>query len=232
MHSSQDTKNAYDEIYAGPGILLRDSLYLWLISLLEPQPGRSLLDISCGEGRLVKLAMDQRLAAVGIDFSRHGVRKGVQLTGRGNFAVGDGEKMPVGTSVFDYVTHIGSLEHYQNPEAGASEIARTLKPGGRAVVMLPNTFGILHIGHVMKTGDVHDDGQPLQRYASRGAWERVLVAGGLRVLHVTGHCGYTWPRNWRDTAWLLRRPNKLARMALGLLTPANLANHVVYVCTK
>jgi demethylmenaquinone methyltransferase/2-methoxy-6-polyprenyl-1,4-benzoquinol methylase len=232
MSSSDDTKRAYDQIYSSDGILLRDSMYLWLISLLGARPGASLLDISCGEGQLVKLAQERGLRATGMDFSEQGVRRGTGRTGRCNFAVGDGERMPVANDSVDHVTHIGSLEHYHNPPQGAAEIARVLRPGGTAVVLLPNTFGVLHLGYVARHGDVFDDGQPVQRYASRRAWERMLEAGGLRVTRVTGTAGYVPPRTWRDAAWLARRPAKIARVVLGLLTPANLSNNIVYVCTK
>ena len=232
MSSSEDTKRAYDQIYSGDGILLRDSMYLWLISLLSAQPGESLLDISCGEGQLVRLAQDTGLRAMGMDFSVQGVRRGVERTSRNNFAAADGERMPVADSSVDHVTHIGSLEHYHNPPQGAAEIARVLRPGGSAVVLLPNTFGVLHLGYVARHGDVFDDGQPVQRYASRRAWERMLTAGGLRVTHVTGTSGYVRPRTLSDVAWMARRPAKVARMMLGMLTPANLSNNIVYVCTK
>lgn len=182
MSSSEDTKRAYDQIYSGDGILLRDSMYLWLISLLGARPGATLLDISCGEGQLVKLAQDAGLRAMGMDFSMQGVRRGTSRTGRLNFAAADGERMPVADSSVDHVTHIGSLEHYQNPPKGAAEIARVLKPGGSAVVLLPNTFGVLHLGYVARHGDVFDDGQPVQRYASRRAWERMLIAGARTLM--------------------------------------------------
>jgi len=232
MSAAEDTKRAYDQIYSGDGILLRDSMYLWLIELLGAKPGESLLDISCGEGQLVRLAQQRGLRATGMDFSLQGVVRGVGRTGRNNFAVGDGERMPVADSSVDHVTHIGSLEHYHNPPQGAAEIARVLRPGGSAVVLLPNTFGVLHLGYVARHGDVFDDGQPLQRYASRRAWERMLTAGGLRVTKVTGTAGYVPPRTMADFAWLARRPAKVARVLLGLLTPANLSNNIIYVCTK
>jgi hypothetical protein len=40
------------------------------------------------------------------------------------------------------------------------------------------------------------------------------------------------PRTLRDVLWMARRPAKVARMMLGVLTPPNLSNNIVYVCTK
>lgn len=56
MISTEDTRLAYNQVYRDEGILMRDLLYLWLLDLLKPEPGRYLLDISCGQGRLVKFA--------------------------------------------------------------------------------------------------------------------------------------------------------------------------------
>lgn len=232
MQTTDATRDAYDQVYAGPGIMLRDSFYLWLISLLDPQPGKLLLDISCGEGRLVNLASQQGVHGVGMDFSWQGVLKGKRAWQASEFSVADGECLPLAPASFDYVTHIGSLEHYQNPQAGANEIGRTLKPGGRAVIMLPNTFGLLHIRYVWRHGDVFDDGQPLQRYGARKTWERILIDGGLTVQKTLGYGGVAKPRTPADRSWLLRRPNKVLRMVVGKLTPVNLASHFVYVCTR
>ena len=187
---SNSVQEAYNEIYRTKGILHRNSMYLWLIQTLNPTPGRSLLDISCGEGRLVYLAQALGLAATGMDFAIAGVEKGRVQYPHSGWAVADGEGLPVAEGSFDYVTHIGSLEHFANPPAGAVEIARVLKSSGLACVMLPNTFGLTgNIRNVVKTGDVHDDGQPLQRYGTRNQWETLLKTGGLEIVKVIGYEG-------------------------------------------
>ncbi len=232
MHDTSATREAYDRLYAGPGISHRDSFYRWLIGLLNPQPGRRLLDISCGEGRLVALAQQQGLRAYGLDFSEVAVRKGALSSPGSGFIVGDGECMPIPADYFDYVTHIGSLEHYIDPYRGAAEIGRVLRPDGRACILLPNTFGLLSIRYVWKHGEVFDDGQPLQRYATRRTWQNMLEAGGLRVDRVVGYGGVSFPRTLADARWLLARPLKIVRMAVLALAPINLANHFVFICSK
>jgi len=227
-----DTRQAYDEIYDDAGILMRDSLYLWLISLLEPEPGKSLLDISCGQGRLTDLAQQQGLRALGLDFSAVGVLKGRAANPVAGWVVGDGQKLPFAAASLDYITHIGSLEHYLDPTAGALEIGRLLKPGGRACILLPNAFGLMgNIKHVWQHGEIFDDGQPLQRYATRAHWQGLLLRCGLQVERTFGYGEVEWPRTRQDWGWYLKRPHKLARLGLSQLIPLNLTNHFVFLCT-
>ncbi len=133
------------------------------------------MDIATGEGRLPVLALKFGLKAFGTDFAISGLRKGIKENSAPGWFTADGEQLPVSDHSIDYVTHIGSLEHYLDPIRGAQEIARVLKPGGKACILLPNAFGLFgNIQYVAKTGDVFDDGQPLQRYATRREWERLL----------------------------------------------------------
>lgn len=230
MSNTAATQAAYNQIYRGEGILLRDSFYLWLISLLKPRPGRLLLDISCGQGRLVKFAQEQGLKATGMDFAEEAVRRAVGQSPQSGWAVADGERLPLSEACVDYVTHIGSLEHYQKPETGMREIARVLKPSGIACIFLPNSFGLLgNIKYAWKTGEIFDDGQPLQRYNTRGGWHQMLTANGLKPFRTLKY-EREWPRTWHDLRWYLARPTKLARLFVAGLVPLNLANFLVYLC--
>lgn len=232
MHHTEDTRAAYNQVFKGDGILLRDSFYLWLIDLLKPQRGRLLLDISCGQGRLVKFAQARGLFAIGMDFAEEAVRIGVSDSPQSGWSVADGEHLPLPDASVDYVTHIGSLEHYQNPEEGMGEIARVLKPSGTACVLLPNSYGLIgNIKHVWQTGHVFDDGQPLQRYNTFGGWRDMLAAKGLKTFR-TVKFEREWPRTWADLVWYFARPTKIARLFIAWFVPINLANCLVYLCRR
>ena len=147
--------------------------------------------------------------------------------------LGSGERLPFADGCFDYVTSIGSLEHYVDPERGAAELARVLAPEGRAVVLLPNTFGLLWtVRDARHTGEVCDDGQPIQRYGTRKEWERMLERGGFRMERVVGFDIPVRPQSFRG--WLralLVHPIALARAVLiWLFMPVNLAGCLVYIC--
>ncbi|MDH4121154.1 MAG: methyltransferase domain-containing protein [Deltaproteobacteria bacterium] len=49
-----------------------------------------------------------------------------------------GEELPFGENTFDAVLCKGAMDHFMSPELAMKEIARVLKPGGRAVVALAN----------------------------------------------------------------------------------------------
>jgi SAM-dependent methyltransferase len=223
---------AYDEIYTGAGICLRDSFYLWLVRLLQPQAGRRLLDVSCGQGTLVRFARQAGLNACGADFSGAAVRRARQLVGTGSFALADGTQLPFPDAAFDYCTCIGSLEHFVDPEGGMREIGRVLRPGGTACVLVPNTFSLFgNVNYARKRGEIFDDGQPIQRYNTRGGWQAMLERSGLRVQAVKKweiETPYTLP----DVLWYLRRPRKVAHLLAGLIVPTNLANSLVYLCGR
>jgi len=233
MRNAATLRNAYDSIYHGQGINLGDSFYLWLIGLLKPNRGRLLVDISCGEGRLVALARQQGLRAIGTDFSMAALTKGKLNDPSSGFILADGECLPFPTACADYITHIGSLEHYLHPQLGAAEIARLLKVGGRACVLLPNAFGLLgNIPYVLRHGEVFDDGQPLQRYATHQTWCRLLQKAGLAVERVVGYNEMQRPRTCADARALLAHPRKWLRALMLPLIPLNLSNHLVFLCRR
>lgn len=226
------SKAAYEHIYSTKGIKHLDSFYLWLLNLLDVQPGRRLLDVSCGVGSLPRLAARARLEAHGVDFSEVALRVACKEAPEVRWVVADGERLPYPEGYFDYVTHIGSLEHYVNPEAGVREVARVLKPGGLSCFLLPNTFGLLgNVWTALRTGRTFDDGQPIQRYAARLEWQDLLEGGGLMVIGTVKY-EQAWPRNLTDAYWYLRHFKAILRLFLGYFVPLNLANYFVYLCKK
>jgi SAM-dependent methyltransferase len=235
-HTSRATtpwsKDAYEGIYTHGEIRHLDSLYRWLLDVLRVQPGCRLLDISCGVASLPRLAAELGLEAHGVDFSEAALRVAHEEAPSLDLVAADGERLPYADETFDFVTHIGSLEHYVHPEAGAAEIARLLRPGGRACVLLPNTFGLLgNVWYALRTGRTFDDGQPLQRYAARYEWQDLLETSGLSVQR-TVRFDRARPRSLADLGWYLSHPRDLVRLVAGPFIPLNWANYFVYVCGK
>src|SRR5512140_1928610 len=95
MLDTQATESAYNELYREKGINQRDSFYLWIIKLLNPEPGGIFLDVSCGQGRLINLAKHAELLAVGMDFAEEGLRIGASDPEPACFCVADGENLPL-----------------------------------------------------------------------------------------------------------------------------------------
>lgn len=228
--TERDEQHAYDTLYFERGIRQRDSFYLWFLEQVPHRGGGRLLDVSCGEGVFLGVARRAGLEAVGVDFSLVAVRKARLVSSQA--ALANAQRLPFADNSFDYVTNIGSLEHYFDPVEGAREMARVLRRDGVAIILLPNAFGIFgNIWHVLRYGEIFDDGQPLQRYATRASWERLLRANGLvpnRVIPYEREA----PRTARDLLWLLRRPWKIGRLLVAPFVPVNLSNILVFVCHK
>lgn len=202
------------------------------MSLLKPDPASLLLDISCGQGRLITLAQLRNVQSIGVDFALEGILVGKIDSPQSKWLVGDGEKLPFVNNSIDYVTHIGSLEHYLDPLKGAEEISRVLKPGGKAAILLPNAFGLMgNIKHVMTTGEIFDDGQPIQRYGTRSTWENILIRAGLKVVKTIAYGEVELPRTYQEAIWFISHPRKVLRYIVSFLIPLNLSNHFVFVCT-
>ncbi len=231
--SPEDRQRAYDRLYTEStiGNLVRH--FEHLLDLVDARPGMRLLDVACGEAGLVHAARRRGLEAHGIDLSRVALRMGSPGLPPGALALADGAALPFADDGFDRVTNIGSLEHYADPLAGAAEMARVLGPRGRACILVPNTFGLRwNVLHAWRTGDVHDDGQPLQRYGTRGQWQRLLEAGGLAVDRVLGYEKEDdLPAGVRELGQLAHHPSRLL-IPFARWLPADMASMLIFICRK
>lgn len=229
--AATDTRTAYDAIYSDAGLTLQDdSFFAWVIELCQPQRGRRVLDVCCGLGTSLSIARRYGLEPVGVDFSRPAIQHAQQ---HGAAWVGDAEQLPVATASFDYVINLGSLEHLEDMAQGVREMARVLKPDGKCVVMVPNTFGhFWTIWYAGLTGEVFDDGQPLQRYGTSQQWKRLLEANGLQVQEILPY-ELPPPRTLRQWATYLRKPKRYLPKLLGkYYLPVHLASMFVFRCTR
>ena len=224
------TREAYDRIYTGEGIRQLDSFYRWILRLLRPVAGRKLLDIACGEGVLPRFARElYGLEAYGTDLSIAALRI-ADREGAGPVAVTGGESLPFADASFDYVTCIGSLEHFLDVPASIAEMARVLRPDGTACILVPNTYSILgNVYKALKTGMSTVDRQPLQRYAARAEWAMLLEAYGLQVFHTVKY-ERERPDSLADCWWYACHPRALIKLALTPCIPLNWANHFAYLC--
>ena len=232
IESSNSSKFAYDALYESGGIDLSDSYYKWILRKLNPIKGKLLVDVSCGRGKLTKIAEEQGLRTFGLDFSFSAVHIAKQKSQKASFILSDGEKISLRDSSADYITHIGNLEHYQDPSEGLREIARLLKPEGIACVLLPNGYSIIgNIQHVRRTGHVFDDGQPIQRYNTYQGWKTLIESNGLVVFRSIRYEHY-FPVTKKEWLEHLKRPTRIMRAMFSWMIPFNLSNCFVYFCKR
>lgn len=230
-HTDADSRRAYEELYRVTDITLPDSFYLWLIDLFDLQPDDVYLDVSCGHGQLTALARRRGVNAHGLDLAFTALQAG-QPTADPRLTLGNGQQLPFAAGSFTVVSNIGSLEHYVDMETAVSEMARVLRPGGRAFVLVPNTFSLLHnVWIAFRQGRTNIDIQPIQRYMARLEWQQLLEATGLRVDRTIKY-EIERPRTCADWQRVLRHPKRLARLLAAPLVPLNLAFCFVFFCSK
>jgi len=100
--------------------------------------GSRALDVACGSGKLTRellKATGSTGLVVGLDFSGSMLRV---ASGRGagpTYVRGDALHLPFEDRAFDAVTVAFGLRNFADPERGLREMARVLRPGGRALVL-------------------------------------------------------------------------------------------------
>ena len=108
-------------------------------------PQGLVLDAGCGEGiDLVNQVRRPGVEMVGVELSRGGCRTSLwRSQGRWNTHIvqADLARLPFDDHQFDFVYSYGVLHHLAAPEAGAAELLRVLKPGGRCLIYLYEDFG-------------------------------------------------------------------------------------------
>ena len=96
-------------------------------SLVEPLPGRSILDAGCGEAFVLRTLLQARPdleMAVGIDFDSEALCRGHDLSPHIPLMQADILRLPYPTDSFDIVVCTEVLEHFKNPDAALSELCR------------------------------------------------------------------------------------------------------------
>lgn len=231
--TTQEIRVFYDGVFAAGEIRDNELLYHWIVRLLRPRRGARLLDVACGSGWLLHAAARAGLQTAGLDISPKAVEKARAFVPGAEVVAGDGEHLPWPDASFDYVTCLGSLEHYLHPDQGVREIARVMKPGGAAAVMLPNSYPFADLLKLAFSGRVEEpDWQIVERHAAREEWRRFLEANGLRVTAV--HRYNKYPELFTPgTPWKIKSLRKFfTRAFIRYLAPFNLAQQFVYLCER
>ncbi|HTU99979.1 MAG TPA: methyltransferase domain-containing protein [Luteitalea sp.] len=95
------------------------------------------LEAGCGARSHITYPAGSRV--VGIDILRSQLQRHEETAA---LAQGDVTALPVAAASFDLVVCWDVLEHLAHPERALAEIARVLKPGGLAVLALPNVTSL------------------------------------------------------------------------------------------
>ena len=137
----------------------------------ELPPGALVLDAGAGEGRYASDFHKQRY--IGVDL---GVGD-VTWNYRGLDAVADLTALPFPVARFDAALNVVTLEHLREPAAALREIARTLRPGARFLLIAPHEW------------EVHQAPHDYFRYTRYGL-AHLLESAGFREIEICPAGGY------------------------------------------
>lgn len=140
----------------------------------EDSTGTLLLELGCGDGKLLYEAAKRGGACAGVDISA--VARRMSLERCNDLIVlvfgCPMEDLEWEDGHFDFVISYGSMEHSLDIPKAVSEMARVLKPSGRFLNYAPNEEWI------------HED-QPLETTMTAEEWTSLLQSSGLVVDSVT-----------------------------------------------
>lgn len=120
----------------------------------EMQNGKFILDIGCGDNRLIKKYKNCGGNGIGIDIAPNL---------EADIEVQASDSLQFSNNYFDYITIIASINHIPTREDTLREVFRCLKPGGSVIItnLSPLVGYVGHkIWHVLKSDlDMHHRGQ-------------------------------------------------------------------------
>jgi SAM-dependent methyltransferase len=102
-------------------------------------------------------------------------------------SVADVRSLPFGDDSFDAIYSMGTIEHFDETERAVEEMARVLKPGGRAIVGVPNRhdpFGRPMLVAALSRFGLYAYG--FEKSYSRRQLREMLQRSGVEVVAETG----------------------------------------------
>lgn len=108
----------------------------------------TITDIGCGFGRLFPSYQPHTKNQILIDYAQHlldQAQKELRHTQNTQFIQGNMYELPLDDTSVDIALSIRTLHHLQTPEVFFNELHRILKPGGIAILEIPNKRNILTI---------------------------------------------------------------------------------------
>jgi ubiquinone/menaquinone biosynthesis C-methylase UbiE len=162
----------YDNIYHHGGYLshyVYNKQMLKLLKITSTDGKRpKLLDIACGQGTLLALA-EEFAETYGVDISKEAIKKASQNAKLTKFKVASAEKLPFKANQFDFVTCMGSMEHFYDMDKALREMRRVAKPGAKIMIHVPNSKYLVH--RILR---IDTQGQINERLATEREWKKVI----------------------------------------------------------
>lgn len=232
MKSYKVQKSNYDTWYRDGPAVLRDHKIkhhrycCHILDKLGAHPGQKLLDIACGRGDFLEIAKAQGIQSYGLDISSVALEMAPPQC-IGSMMVSLGENLPFPDNTFDYITCLGSLEHFLEPEIAIREMRRVLKEDGWAFIHVPNLFFLGHIYMAIRYGVPPSEGdqQFSEQFNTFGGWRRFIEDNELQVVEYSKY----------NNIWATKKVSPATIFLWNLvkhLIPMGLSYSFDYICRK
>ncbi len=154
----------------------------------------NILEIGCGRG--VFLAMIQKVCKNhqlhGIDISKEAIVQGRKIYPHLHLDVQNACQLDYSDNWSSLTFSIGCFEHFEDPQKALLEMSRTLRPGGKFMLLMPtlgvDPLGLTDIGREdegwYEEKIVTNGFRQFQWNFRRSTWEKMFIKAGLHLYPV------------------------------------------------
>ncbi len=152
---------------------------------------KQVLDIGCGQGRMIEYFISRTASARGIDISK----ANLAYAKNKNLVVleADTRHLPFADNAFDIVFSIGVVEHFTETSLAIKEHVRVCKKGGIVVVIVPNMltpyFIMGAIWHVVRGSVKHGLTYSAGKSYTKLQIAKLLSQAGCKDIAITPYYG-------------------------------------------
>lgn len=218
----------YDNVYYRGTAVSRaiPAHYRRLARRFQPWRGKKLLDVGCGVGLWLRAAAELGAIPAGVDISPVALDVCKESLPTAELLCAPAERLPFANARFDFISCLGALEHFLEPETALREMMRVAKPDAVFLLLVPNAgFLTRRLGLFAGTRQV----EVREEVRSLKEWQRLFESVGLRI-----------DKRWKDLhvvswSWIMRGPKHLwpmrAAQALALsVWPLSWQYQVYHLC--
>jgi SAM-dependent methyltransferase len=182
---------------------------------VDLQAGQRVLDVGCGVGTFLELAVDRGAEACGIDASEELVKLARERVPSADLRVGEMEALPYADDSFDLVTGFNSFFFANDFVAALREAGRVAKPGAPVVIQVWGPHERRDLEAMMKIAHPYlpprpADAPPEPEFWRPGVLEEMATRAGLE------------PEEAFDLTWAYEYPDS-ETLGRALMAPAGIA---------
>ena len=151
-----------------------------IVGMLNLNKEDILLDVGSGDGFWTNKFSKYTNDVTGVDPTKDLLNLSIKHYAKKNlkFVYGTAEDLPFDDSSFDKVASVSTVEHFNNPETGLSEMIRVLKKNGILSISVDSLNELNSKKHLM---DWHSKKHFVTRYFNLEEIISILEKNGLRV---------------------------------------------------